>query len=269
MGSTDPVTQTDTVAPVQRAAPLGEQVYVRLRSMLRARSFEPGERLVDANLAPLLAVSRTPVREALLRLAADGLVETHEGGFTVPRLSVADVEEIFAIRRLLEPAAVGDVAVSLDRAGRKALASALAQVEAAAATGDFTAFAEANVGFRTAWLERVSNRRLRETLLRFDDQVALVRRATLGDAETRLEALAGLRKVAGALRANDGPAATEAMAAFIASAFTSFIEALDEAPAAPGEDRLSLRGDTPPSPSQASPRSAQTPVPAAQKKRTS
>lgn len=268
MGAGNQGRQIRTVAPVERAVPLGEQVYVRLRSMLRARSFEPGERLIDASLAPLLTVSRTPVREALLRLAADGLVETHEGGFTVPRLSVADVQEIFAIRRLLEPAAVREVAVSLDRNGRKAIASALAQVEAAAATGDFAAFASANVGFRAAWLERVPNRRLRETLLRFDDQVALVRRTTLNDAEARLDALYGLRRLANALQRNDGPAAAAAMEAFIASALTSFIEHFDETHAAA---RGGLPGDPSPAPpsTRSSPQSGEPPDTTTKKKRPS
>lgn len=253
-----------TIAPVERAVPLGEQVYLRLRSMLRARSFEPGERLIDASLAPLLTVSRTPVREALLRLAADGLVETHEGGFTVPRLSVDDVEEIFAIRRLLEPAAVRDVAVSLDGEGRTAIAAVLAQVETAAETGDFAAFASANVNFRAAWLERVPNRRLRETLRRFDDQVALVRRTTLNDAEARLDALLGLRRLADALQANDGPAAGAAMEAFIASALTSFITHFDEMPAAP---RDAHHAGPAPFRTRSQPRSAEVPDTMAKKKR--
>ncbi|MGX1309209.1 DNA-binding GntR family transcriptional regulator [Amorphus suaedae] len=256
--------QMRTVAPVERAVPLGEQVYLRLRSMLRARSFEPGERLIDASLAPLLTVSRTPVREALLRLAADGLVETHEGGFTVPRLSVDDVEEIFAIRRLLEPAAVRDVAVSLDADGRKAIAAALAQVEAAAETGDFAAFAGANVDFRAAWLERVPNRRLRETLRRFDDQVALVRRTTLNDAEARRDALLGLRRLADALQANAGPAAAAAMEAFIASALTSFIDHFDATPAFPRDAR---HAGPAPFPNRSRPRSAGPPDTTAKKKR--
>ncbi len=210
------------VSPVQRVAPLAEQVYEHLRSMLRARDFEPGERLVDSAIAKRLSVSRTPVREALTRLAADGLVETQEGGFVVPRLALSDVQEIFEIRRLLEPSAVRQVADSLDDVGKVAVAKALDAAERGYAADDLPAFADANIAFRAAWVERVPNRRMRETLHRFDDQVSMVRRLTLVDPTSRVAAHTGLRQLARAFQTNDGDAAAAAMVEFVDAAFRSF-----------------------------------------------
>lgn len=215
--------------PVTRAAPLAEQVYGRMRDMLRSRAFEPGERLIDSTIARLLEVSRTPVREALMRLAADGLIETRDGGFTVPRLALSDVEEIFEIRRLLEPSAARRVAEALDPAGRAELAAALERAERSAAADDISVFADANIAFRAAWVERIPNGRMRETLHRFDDQVSLVRRTTLVDPAARAVALDGLRRLAAAFAANDGAAAAAAMAAFVDSAFGFFTRLFEEA----------------------------------------
>ncbi len=70
------------LAEVRRAPSLAEQIYLQLKQLLRAGAFAPSERLIDAALAQRLNVSRTPVREAMSRLAADGLLETRAGGKT-------------------------------------------------------------------------------------------------------------------------------------------------------------------------------------------
>jgi DNA-binding GntR family transcriptional regulator len=63
-----------TAFAVHRAPPLAAQVTDSLRAMLAAPVFDPGTRLVEEDLARRLSVSRTPVREALFRLAQMGLV---------------------------------------------------------------------------------------------------------------------------------------------------------------------------------------------------
>lgn len=224
--------------PLERPASLGEQVYARLRGMLRAREFEPGERLVDSAIARRLNVSRTPVREALMRLAADGLVETQAGGFLVPRLSLSDVQEIFEIRRLLEPSAVCQVARSLDDAGRADISRAMDAAEKGFAADDLSTFADANIAFRAAWVDRIPNGRMRETLLRFDDQVSMVRRMTLVDPTSRMVALTGLRRLAQALTTNDGEAASVAMTDFVDAALRSFSGLFQES----GQTRAEERG---------------------------
>ena len=66
-----------------------------------------------AALAMQLGVSRTPVREALARLESDGLVAAEGRSFIVPVLSDADVDEIYEVPGLLEPAALAQVAESV------------------------------------------------------------------------------------------------------------------------------------------------------------
>src|SRR5215475_9877818 len=98
------------LSEVRRAPPLAEQIYLQLKQLLRTGAFEPAQRLVDATIAQQLNVSRTPVREAFSRLAADGLLETKAGGFQVVTPTDQDMSEIFEMRRLLEPPAARQAA---------------------------------------------------------------------------------------------------------------------------------------------------------------
>jgi len=83
--------------------PLREEIHARLRERIIAGSFLPSSRLQDVRVAAELGVSRTPVREALLRLVKEGLVESdpHRGFFVAP-LSRKEVLEIYPIVWTLE-----------------------------------------------------------------------------------------------------------------------------------------------------------------------
>jgi len=72
----------------------------RLRVALAAGTFRPGERLRMASLCRLLETGSSPVREALNRLAAEGLIDQHDQrGFWVPPVSIAELEELTNTRR--------------------------------------------------------------------------------------------------------------------------------------------------------------------------
>jgi DNA-binding GntR family transcriptional regulator len=77
--------------------------YESIKNRILAGSYEPGEKLSEEELAAAAGVSRTPVREALRRLHAEGLVDWEANrGATVPAWSEKDLEEIFELRALLE-----------------------------------------------------------------------------------------------------------------------------------------------------------------------
>ncbi len=86
----------------------GETAYALLRSDILDWSLEPGTVLAELELSARLGISRTPVREALARLVADGLVEPLGGrGLIVAPVSAENVVELFELRRLLEAEAAG------------------------------------------------------------------------------------------------------------------------------------------------------------------
>src|SRR6478609_1746586 len=85
---------------------LGEAVFRSLCEALQAGSYRAGDRLREEEVAQRLKVSRTPVREALGRLAARGFVEPAAGrGLIVRNLDVSEVLELYAMREIMEGAA--------------------------------------------------------------------------------------------------------------------------------------------------------------------
>lgn len=204
---------------LERPEPLGERVYATLREYLRGGRLAAGQPLQEAVLAAQLGVSRTPVREALARLASDGLVVAEGRSFILPDLSVGDIEDIYALRFLLEPEALRLVAVAKpDRNGLAPLRRALADMAAANETGDGAAFMEANYRYRDAWTALVPNKRLVRAIQLYADHVRYLRAFTLDGAEVRSVVLAGLKRLASALAAGDGEAAAQAMRAHLDNA---------------------------------------------------
>jgi DNA-binding GntR family transcriptional regulator len=89
---------------VTRTVTSTERVLAGLRELILHGQFAAGARLGEVELAERLGVSRTPVREALTRLAAEGLVElTPNRGARVASWSVAELEGVFDLRSALEP----------------------------------------------------------------------------------------------------------------------------------------------------------------------
>jgi DNA-binding GntR family transcriptional regulator len=86
-----------TVAPTR-----SEDVYERLREAILTGRARPNERLIEAELADRLQVSRTPIRESLQRLAAEGLVVSRRRGWVVLEHTSVEIREIYEARAALE-----------------------------------------------------------------------------------------------------------------------------------------------------------------------
>jgi DNA-binding GntR family transcriptional regulator len=210
---------------LERPEPLGDRVYATLRAYLRAGRIRAGQPLQEGALAAQLGVSRTPVREALARLASEGLVVADGRSFTLPSLAEGDIEDIYALRFLLEPEALRLVAAS--RPERKALAPLRAALEGMAAAheaGDGAGFMEANYRYRDAWTALVPNKRLVRAIQLYADHVRYLRAFTLDAAPVRALVLKGLKQLAAALAAGNGEAAAQAMRAHLGNAKRILLE---------------------------------------------
>ncbi len=82
---------------------LRQQAYDHVRMKILAQGLTAGQRLAEIPLARELGISRTPVREALNQLAAEGLLERRGWGVTVKQISAAELDEILRLRGLMEP----------------------------------------------------------------------------------------------------------------------------------------------------------------------
>ncbi|MEV6327911.1 GntR family transcriptional regulator [Streptomyces sp. NPDC051909] len=165
---------------VQRRRPPTAQQFVltELRRAITTGELRPGDPIRQDALAARLDVSRVPLREALKTLEAEGLVVHHvHRGYYVAELSLADLEEIYRIRRLLETEAVRTALVRAPDGLADALERIQEEVERAAGAGDVTVMAEAN-------------RRFHFTLIEASGMPRLVRLiATLWDATDAYRAL--------------------------------------------------------------------------------
>lgn len=138
-----------------------DRAYAAIRAALLAGEHEPGARLMEEDLAEALGVSRTPVREALRRLAAEGLVEfVANRGAQVVAWSEQDLREIYGLRALLEGQAARMAADRIDATGVARLRALVTAMDRAARAGDRVAVSEANAEFHRAVWDIAGNRRL-------------------------------------------------------------------------------------------------------------
>lgn len=212
--------------PVRQS--LAREAYDDLLARLRSGLVGPDDRLVDLDIAQALGVSRMPVREALLRLVSEGYLVSTARGYRLPALSLADVTEIFEVRRLIEPRAAALAARDARRATLTRLTSAMNAARAAAHAGDFSRLFRANVEFREAWLSAVRNGRLRSTIARFVYQVQAVSHGTLRDRAVQELAVGRLAELHDAFVHHDSVTAHDSMLRFLDAAEKSFV-ALHEA----------------------------------------
>lgn len=216
-----------TLKPVERPLALGEQVYHTLRSHLRTGMIVAEQPLQEVQLAEQLGVSRTPVREALRRLSSEGLLVSDGRSFIVPALTLDDVNDIYEIRFLIEPAAIRRIApFTRSPEKRRSIEDALAAAARAHKAGDTEAFREANICFRAAWLALVPNPRLVRIVEQYSDHMQRIRTLTLGNDEIRTIVLLGMNRIAAALAAGDGDAAAKAMHDHLQEAKHAFIAAV-------------------------------------------
>ena len=99
--------QTDAIPPLMDSATTSNRVTSVVREAILSGRLKPGETLIERQLAQMLGVSKTPVREALIALTSSGLVVSSPNrGVTVRELSTDDVRQVYEVRLLLEPWAV-------------------------------------------------------------------------------------------------------------------------------------------------------------------
>ncbi|MCX4419825.1 GntR family transcriptional regulator [Streptomyces mirabilis] len=177
-----------------------ERVADALRAALIAGELRAGEVYSAPTLAARFGVSATPVREAMLDLAKEGLVDTVPNkGFRVTAVSEKQLDEYTHIRSLIEIPTTVQLATTADPVSLEALRPAAREIVTAAAAGDLIAYVEADIRFHLGLLALAGNAHLVEVVgdLRKRSRLyglhALVEAGRLQDsAEEHLELLDAL-----------------------------------------------------------------------------
>jgi phosphonate utilization transcriptional regulator len=177
----------------------------------------PGDKLSEADWAARLQVSRGPVREAFRALEQAGLVRTEKNrGVFVRTVSLAEADEIYAVRAVLEEAACRLLAASIDARKLAVLRDWLDAMRAALDARDHDAYARANVAFHDALVAASGNQKLHETHRRLVSELSLFRRAALVvQADAMERSLAEHRAILSALASRDADHAATLMRAHV------------------------------------------------------
>jgi DNA-binding GntR family transcriptional regulator len=160
------------VPRLERPGPLRERVYEALLELITTRALQPGQHLVESELAGHLGVSRQPVREALQRLNSEGWVDLRpaQGAF-VHEPTEQEADQLLTVRTLLETEAARLAAANAGGAGVAALQELCAQGERAVAAGDVDAAVALNARFHAKIMELTGNAVLAELAGQVDRRV--------------------------------------------------------------------------------------------------
>src|ERR1700736_1595843 len=162
------------------AGPAGRQVYRALRDAIITTELEPGQRISENELAERLAVSRTPIREALIRLRDERFVQiVPQLGTFVTRISAAAVEDAQFIRESLECAAVRLAATRADPGDIAAVAGLVRRQGEVSEHGDHDRFALLDDEFHAAICEIAGHSVAWEVAQRVKGHLNRVRRLSL------------------------------------------------------------------------------------------
>jgi DNA-binding GntR family transcriptional regulator len=154
---------------------LRAQVARRIRAAIVTGEIESGRVYSARAYAEMLGVSPTPVREALVDLATDGLVvSVRNRGFLVPEPTDKDLDEIFELRMMLEVPAVSGLAGHQERADLVDLKKTADRIATCAAESDLAGFLDHDRSFHLELLTLAGNRHLVDTVRRLRDEVRLV-----------------------------------------------------------------------------------------------
>lgn len=163
-----------------------DRAYEHVKGAILSQEYAGGRMLTEGEIAEAVGVSRTPVREALLRLAAEGLVELYpKRGALVLAVSADEIRDVHEARELLEgyaaEGALRSRAVVVPELRRR-----VAAMRAAAEAGDVAEFTRADRAFHAAMVEASGNRVVRGWYDQIRDRQLRMRTMLVPDAKDRM-----------------------------------------------------------------------------------
>lgn len=137
---------------------LSDQVYAMVRGLILDGSLQPGTRVVESEIARQLGVSQAPVREAIKRLAFEGLVSTApRRGSYVAQISEDEAQDAREVRALLEESAAREAVENFGTDARQTLEKSVDGMREAAREPDLAAFRGHDMAFHRTVIELSGN----------------------------------------------------------------------------------------------------------------
>ncbi|MBR0869580.1 GntR family transcriptional regulator [Bradyrhizobium tropiciagri] len=196
-----------------RTATAAGRIYAELRAELVSLQRRPGDPILEAEIAISYGVSRTPVREAILRLADEGLIEIFpQSGIFVSRIPLASLPEAIIIRRSLEETTTRMASGRASASQILGLHAIIERQREADRAGDREAFHQADEAFHAAIADIAGHPGIWKLILQVKIHVDRFRQLTLPQRGRMAEVIAEHEAIMSAIEARDPAAAGAAMA---------------------------------------------------------
>lgn len=198
---------------------LTDWVYAVLKDEILSLRIKPRSQLHVVKLSERLGLSRAPIREALLRLENQGLVEVHPRiGFFVSDVTESDMAELFEIREWLETKAAKKMAEQLSEADTVFFNRLISETERAVTKNDESRFLECEENFHDYIIRRCGNRHLLSVMEGINDLIHRERLLSVKSRENIELTLVEHKRIVNAICKKDPEEAASMMSDHIRSA---------------------------------------------------
>lgn len=203
-----------------------QRIEQELLDEISAGELSPGQRLDETGLAERFGASRTPVREALKRLTAQGvLVQGEKRGVFVAEYSREELSQIFEAMHEIEAACARIVSQRLNLLTRSEIETAQAACVAAAESGDRTAYLRANEAFHHAIYRATGNPYIAEIASEFRRRTGPFRAKKFASSEDLLASARSHEKLISDIFSEDSATASRTMRSHMTESFMETLKA--------------------------------------------
>ena len=217
---------------------LTDKAQGRIRQMIRAGQITSQTVLRETDLARELDMSRTPVREALLCLRAEGVVNaTHRGGYLLIEVDEKVLRDVYEVREALESVAARLATQHASRTDIARLEDLFEGMDDALARGDAEGLSLLNGQFHDAIAGASNNAYLQSSMANIRDVVARYRPAAMAEFQLRSEAHDSHRGLLNAIIARNGAGAAAAAAEHVRRALITRLGQKERSVSSPGHSR--------------------------------
>ncbi len=207
---------------------LEREVYNTIREEILLGLLAPGALLIEGQLSAELGVSKTPVREALIRLQRDGLVQIAPyRGARVATPSVSDVRDAVEVRTWIETQIARQIAREASPELLREIEENIERTDDALERGDDEGFVKTVLGFSELLLDASGNRYAKQVVESLRNVLALIANASRTTPGRRRESIDEHRAIFAAIAAGDADAAEAATRAHLESIKAGALQALE------------------------------------------
>lgn len=208
---------------------LPQRAYHTIRLAIRDLILPPGTALLEREISEALQMSRTPVREALVRLELEGVLRlVPRRGFIVAPIEQEDLKEVYEIITRLDSLAIETATANALDAELDHLDAIIEEQQAALLNGDLKQWSLLDDSFHTAIIDYAHNKRLKAVIDSFADQSYRARLFTIEKRPIPLHSITEHKAIVFCMRAKDGKAASMLIESHRKRAQKEILEVLDE-----------------------------------------